>query len=326
VIDVARETLLEVKNLRKYFEIQPQNMRERVALLKAVDDVTFDVHRGEVLGIVGESGCGKSTLGKTLIRLHEKTAGSVRYMDRDIFALRSQELKALRRDMQMVFQDPFSSLNPRKRVSAIIGQPLSIHGAARGRALAARVTQLMEEVGLSPEYRNRYPHQFSGGQRQRIGIARALALNPKFVVCDEAVSALDVSIQAQILNLLQDIRERHQLTYVFIAHDLSVVQFISTRILVMYLGRIVEQATTPMLKQERLHPYTRALFAAYPDPDPDRRGAKERVVMGDVPSPIHPPSGCHFHPRCPFVMDRCRVEYPATKEVKPGHCVACHLF
>jgi oligopeptide/dipeptide ABC transporter ATP-binding protein len=324
--DAARETLVEVRNLKKHFEIQPQNMRERMALLKAVDDVSFDVHRGEVLGIVGESGCGKSTLGKTLIRLHEKTAGSVRYLDRDIFALRSQELKALRRDMQMVFQDPFSSLNPRKRVSAIIGQPLSIHGAARGRALAARVVQLMEEVGLSPEYRNRYPHQFSGGQRQRIGIARALALNPKFVVCDEAVSALDVSIQAQILNLLQDIRERHQLTYVFIAHDLSVVQFISTRILVMYLGRIVEQATTQMLKQERLHPYTRALFAAYPDPDPDRRGAKERVVMGDVPSPIHPPSGCHFHPRCPFAMDRCRVEYPAFKEVKPGHCVACHLF
>jgi peptide/nickel transport system ATP-binding protein/oligopeptide transport system ATP-binding protein len=295
-------------------------------LLKAVDGVSFDVRQGEILGIVGESGCGKSTLGKTILRLYEKTAGSVLFEGRDIFRLSGKEITALRKNMQMVFQDPFSSLNPRKKVRTIIGQPLRIHGFGGAAEIAERVTQLMEEVGLNPAYRNRYPHQFSGGQRQRIGIARALAVNPRFIVCDEAVSALDVSIQAQILNLLLDVREKHQLTYIFIAHDLSVVQFISTRILVMYLGRIVEQADTAMLKKERLHPYTRALFAAYPSMDPDRRLTKERVVIGDVPSPIHPPSGCHFHPRCPFAMDRCKTEYPPVKEARPGHFVACHLF
>jgi oligopeptide/dipeptide ABC transporter ATP-binding protein len=320
------EKLVEVRNLRKYFEIRPRNMRESTVLLKAVDDVSFDVIRGEVLGIVGESGCGKSTLGKTILRLHEKTAGIVLYNGRDIFSAGRREIKALRSCMQMVFQDPFSSLNPRKKVRSLIGQPLRIHREGTRREISQRVSQLLEEVGLSPEYGNRYPHQFSGGQRQRIGIARALALNPEFVVCDEAVSALDVSIQAQILNLLLDVREKHHLTYIFIAHDLSVVQFIATRILVMYLGRIVEQADTKIMKMDRLHPYTRALFAAYPNPDPDARREKERVVMGDVPSPIHPPSGCHFHPRCPFVMDRCRVDYPTLKEVKPGHFAACHLF
>jgi oligopeptide/dipeptide ABC transporter ATP-binding protein len=318
--------LLEVKNLTKYFEISSQNMRGPAVLLKAVDGVSFDVRQGEILGIVGESGCGKSTLGKTILRLYEKTAGSVLFEGRDIFRLSGKEITALRKNMQMVFQDPFSSLNPRKKVRTIIGQPLRIHGFGGAAEIAERVTQLMEEVGLNPAYRNRYPHQFSGGQRQRIGIARALAVNPRFIVCDEAVSALDVSIQAQILNLLLDVREKHQLTYIFIAHDLSVVQFISTRILVMYLGRIVEQADTAMLKKERLHPYTRALFAAYPSMDPDRRLTKERVVIGDVPSPIHPPSGCHFHPRCPFAMDRCKTEYPPVKEARPGHFVACHLF
>ena len=320
------DSLLEVKNLTKYFEIKAQNIREPAALLKAVDGVCFDVRRGEVLGIVGESGCGKSTLGKTILRLHEKTGGSVLFEGRDIYAFGRQELMDLRRNMQMVFQDPFSSLNPRKKVRTLIGQPLRIHGIGTPQEINVRVSQLLEEVGLNTEYRNRYPHQFSGGQRQRIGIARALALNPQFIVCDEAVSALDVSIQAQIVNLLLDVRDKHDLTYVFIAHDLSVVQFISTRILVMYLGRIVENADKGMLKTNRLHPYTRALFAAYPSTDPDRRLSKERVVMGDVPSPIHPPSGCHFHPRCPFVMDRCRVEYPVLKEVEPGHSVACHLY
>jgi oligopeptide/dipeptide ABC transporter ATP-binding protein len=320
------DTLVEVKNLTKYFEIKAQNIREPAALLKAVDGVSFDVRRGEVLGIVGESGCGKSTLGKTILRLHEKTGGNVLFEGRDISTFGRQELMGLRRNMQMVFQDPFSSLNPRKKVRTLIGQPLRIHGIGSPQEINERVTQLLEEVGLNPEYRNRYPHQFSGGQRQRIGIARALALNPQFIVCDEAVSALDVSIQAQIVNLLLDVREKHHLTYVFIAHDLSVVQFISTRILVMYLGRIVEHADTAILKTNRLHPYTRALFAAYPSTDPGRRLSKERVVMGDVPSPIHPPSGCHFHPRCPFVMDRCRMEYPALKEVEPGHSVACHLY
>ena len=320
------EKLVEVNNLRKYFEIRSANMRGPAALLKAVDGVSFDVYSGEILGIVGESGCGKSTLGKTILRLHEKTDGTVFFRGRDIFTLSPQDLKAMRKHMQMVFQDPFSSLNPRRKVRALIGQPLTIHRVGTPLEIGLRVAQLMEEVGLNPEYRNRYPHQFSGGQRQRIGIARALALNPQFIVCDEAVSALDVSIQAQILNLLLDVREKHQLTFVFIAHDLSVVQFISTRILVMYLGRIVEQADTQLLKKERLHPYTRALFAAYPNPDPDRKGTKEHVVMGDVPSPIRPPPGCHFHPRCPFVMDKCRVEYPPMKELAPGHSVACHLF
>jgi len=319
------EKLVAVRNLRKYFEIRPTSLREPVAQLKAVDDVSFDVHRGEVLGIVGESGCGKSTLGRTLLRLHERTGGSVLFQGEDIFSFGRKDLSGLRRHMQMIFQDPFSSLNPRKKVRTLLAQPLRIHRIAAPREIEARVDELMAEVGLGIEHANRYPHQFSGGQRQRIGIARALALNPEFIVCDEAVSALDVSIQAQILNLLLDLRERHGLTYVFIAHDLSVVQFISTRILVMYLGRIVEQAGTGLLKQERLHPYTQALFAAYPSPDPDRRDDTRRVVMGDVPSPIHPPSGCHFHPRCPHVMERCRAEYPVLREVRPGHLAACHL-
>ena len=318
--------LLEVRNLRTHFAIRPQRLRDPVVHLKAVDDVSFEVHRGEVLGIVGESGCGKTTLGRTILRLEPKTAGSVLFDGRDVFALRGPELAALRRRMQMVFQDPFSSLNPRKKVRSLIAQPLHIHRAASPREIDARVAALMEEVGLSPEQGGRYPHQFSGGQRQRIGLARALALHPEFIVCDEAVSALDVSIQAQILNLLLDLRERHRLTYMFIAHDLSVVQFISTRILVMYLGRIVEQADTPSLKRERLHPYTQALFAAYPSPDPARRGECGPAPKGDVPSPINPPSGCHFHPRCPHVMDRCRVVYPALREVRPGHLAACHLY
>jgi oligopeptide/dipeptide ABC transporter ATP-binding protein len=317
--------LLEVRNLRTHFAIRPQRLRDPVVQLKAVDDISFEVHRGEVLGIVGESGCGKTTLGRTILRLEAKTGGSVLFDGRDVFALRGPELATLRRRMQMVFQDPFSSLNPRKKVRSLIAQPLHIHRAASPREIDERVAALMQEVGLSPEQGGRYPHQFSGGQRQRIGLARALALHPEFIVCDEAVSALDVSIQAQILNLLLDLRARLRLTYAFIAHDLSVVQFISTRILVMYLGRIVEQADTASLKRERLHPYTQALFAAYPSPDPERRADRGPAPKGDVPSPINPPSGCHFHPRCPFVMDRCRVEYPALREVRPGHLAACHL-
>jgi oligopeptide/dipeptide ABC transporter ATP-binding protein len=322
----AADKLLEIRNLRTWFEIRPQRLREPVVHLKAVDDVSFDVVAGEVLGIVGESGCGKTTLGRTILRLERKTTGSVLFHGRDVFAMRGPEIAALRRHMQMIFQDPFSSLNPRKKVHSLIAQPLRIHRVGSAREVNGLVAELMAEVGLSPEQRNRYPHQFSGGQRQRIGVARALALHPEFIVCDEAVSALDVSIQAQIVNLLLDLRERHNLTYVFIAHDLAVVQFISTRILVMYLGRIVEQADTAALKRERLHPYTQALFAAYPSPDPDLRASKGKVVMGDVPSPINPPSGCHFHPRCPFVMGRCRAEYPVLSELRPGHLVACHLY
>jgi oligopeptide/dipeptide ABC transporter ATP-binding protein len=320
------EELIRVEGLKTHFQIRSQRLGEKPAVLKAVDDVSFSVRRGEVLGIVGESGCGKSTLARTLLRLTDKTAGAVLYKGREIFALSAPELKAMRRQMQMIFQDPFSSLNPRKKVRSLIGQPLWIHKTGDPAQISARVAQLMEEVGLSADYRNRYPHQFSGGQRQRIGIARALALNPEFIVCDEAVSALDVSIQAQILNLLLDLQERHHLTYIFIAHDLSVVQFISSRILVMYLGRVVEEAPKHLVAAERLHPYTMALFAAYPNPDPDRREDRARVVMGDVPSPIHPPSGCHFHPRCPFAMERCRCEYPALKEVRPEHYASCHLY
>ncbi len=320
------ETLLTVRQLRKYFEISGGQLRKASAELKAVDNVTFDVFKGEVLGIVGESGCGKSTLGKTLLRLYEKTSGEVRFRGENIFALSAPQLKTLRSKMQMIFQDPFSSLNPRKRVSTLIGQPLRIHGHHSSSEKRERVAGLMAEVGLDPEYANRYPHQFSGGQRQRIGIARALALNPEFIVCDEAVSALDVSIQAQILNLLLDVQERHQLTYLFIAHDLSVVEFISTRIIVMYLGKIVEYASKSILAKERLHPYTKALFAAYPDPNPTHRDSRTRTIMGDVPSPINPPAGCHFHPRCPFVMDRCRVEYPELRETQSDHFVACHLY
>jgi oligopeptide/dipeptide ABC transporter ATP-binding protein len=322
---IGTEKIMEVRNLRKHFEIKPENLSEKPALLKAVDDVSFDVFSGEIVGVVGESGCGKSTLGRTIVGLYERTAGSVLYRGRDMSALSAAEWKALRRNVQMIFQDPFSSLNPRKRARAIVGQPLRVHGVPAGE-IDDRVASLMAEVGLHADQRNRYPHQFSGGQRQRIGIARALALNPEFVVCDEAVSALDVSIQAQILNLLLDLRERHGLTYLFIAHDLAVVQFISTRIMVMYLGKIVERADKTELGRTRLHPYTQALFTSSPSPDPRRRGSVARAVMGDVPSPIHPPTGCHFHPRCPHAKPVCRQEEPAEREVSPTHLVCCHLY
>jgi oligopeptide/dipeptide ABC transporter ATP-binding protein len=320
------EELIRVERLKTYFEIKSTGLRNPPALLKAVDDVSFSVCRGEVLGIVGESGCGKSTLARTLLRLTDKTEGDVLYRGHEVFALPKPELKAMRRQVQMIFQDPFSSLNPRKKVRSMIAQPLRIHHVGTAAEIDTRVTQLMAEVGLSEEHRNRYPHQFSGGQRQRIGIARALALNPELVVCDEAVSALDVSIQAQILNLLLDIREKYHLTYIFIAHDLAVVQFISTRILVMYLGKIVEEATKAVLAERRLHSYTVALFDAFPTTDPEAKRARGRVVMGDVPSPINPPSGCHFHPRCPHRMPVCEVEYPELKEVETGHRVACHRY
>jgi peptide/nickel transport system ATP-binding protein/oligopeptide transport system ATP-binding protein len=295
------------------------------AVLKAVDGVTFDLRRGETLGVVGESGCGKSTLGKTLLRLEEPTAGTALLEGVDLFRLGRAQLKAARRRMQMIFQDPFSSLNPRRCAAAIIEQPLVIHGLGNRAERRERVDQLMDEVGLDLRYRNRYPHQFSGGQRQRIGIARALALNPELVICDEAVSALDVSIQAQIINLLRDLQRAHGLTYIFIAHDLSVVEFISDRILVMYLGRVVEEAPKRDLVARRLHPYTQALFEASPVLDPDLRG-RRTAVSGDLPSPIDPPRGCHFHPRCPHATDRCREQYPERREVAPGHFASCHLI
>ena len=313
------EPFLKVRDVAMHFELKGGGV------LKAVDGVSFDLARGETLGVVGESGCGKSTLGKTLLRLYQPTRGSAVLNGTDLFGLGGGALKAARRQMQMVFQDPFSSLNPRRSAAAIIEQPLVIHGLGSPAERQKRVDELMQEVGLDVRYRNRYPHQFSGGQRQRVGIARALALNPELVICDEAVSALDVSIQAQIINLLLDLQKAHGLTYVFIAHDLSVVEFIADRILVMYLGRVVEDAPKRELVEKRLHPYTQALFEASPVMDPDQRG-RRCTVMGDLPSPIDPPRGCHFHPRCPKATDTCRERYPERKEVAPGHFTSCHLY
>ena len=315
--------IIEVKDLKKYFTIKREGADDTKSILKAVDGVSLDVYEGEILGVVGESGCGKSTLGKTIMRLHDKTSGEVLYRGKDLFAKDPNAMKEMTLNMQMIFQDPYSSLNPRKKVSQIIGQPLDIHKIGTKEERLDRVAELMDEVGLNPKFRTRYPHQFSGGQRQRIGIARALALNPEFIVCDEAVSALDVSVQAQILNLLLDLQKKYGFTYLFIAHDLSVVEFIATRILVMYLGRIVEIADKNELVGNHVHPYTQALFNAFPATDPRARETKKRIVMGDVPSPINPPEGCHFHPRCPYAVEKCRREYPPLKEVSPGHSAAC---
>ncbi len=317
------EAILEVVNLKKYFDVTTQGAKSEKRLVKAVDDVSFSIQQGEILGIVGESGCGKSTLGKTVLRLHDKTDGSVFYRGKDLFARNRKEMQEITSHIQMIFQDPYSSLNPRKKVGSIIEQPLRIHQKTTPEEQRERVDHLLEEVGLSPRYRGRYPHQFSGGQRQRVGIARALALDPDFIVCDEAVSALDVSVQAQILNLLLDLQAKHQFTYMFIAHDLAVVEFISTRILVMYLGRIVEIASRDELMRHPLHPYTQALFKAFPVTNPRDRDSSKKIVMGDVPSPINPPSGCHFHPRCPYAEPRCRETYPPMREIEPGHSTAC---
>ena len=322
----ANKKIVEATDLVKYFTVTAQGASEQKQVVRAVDGVSFEIDEGEILGVVGESGCGKSTLGKTVLRLHEKTSGDVRYRGRDLFAMKGAEFKEMSRYMQMIFQDPYSSLNPRKKVSQIIGQPLRIHSVGSAAEQNERIDALMDEVGLNPKFRRRYPHQFSGGQRQRIGIARALALDPEFIVCDEAVSALDVSVQAQILNLLLELQEKHAFTYMFISHDLAVVEFISTRIMVMYLGRVVEIAAKEELVRDHLHPYTKALFEAFPSTNPRARVGKKRVVMGDVPSPIHPPSGCHFHPRCPYATERCREAYPPLREVTPGHSVACWEF
>ena len=317
--------IFSVKHLKKYFTVKSDRFGRGKSILKAVDDVSFDLFPSETLGVVGESGCGKSTVGKTMLRLYEKDGGSVLYKGKDLFSLDKHELKSVRRHMQMIFQDPFSSLNPRKKIRDIIGQPLRIFNFGTQKQIDAKVEQLLEEVGLNPKFKNRYPHQFSGGQRQRIGIARAIALEPELIVCDESVSALDVSIQAQVLNLLLDLQEKYDLTYMFIAHDLSVVEFIASRIIVMYLGKIVEQADKTVLVDHHLHPYTRSLFQASPGIDPRMRDL-DMVLKGDVPSPINPPGGCHFHPRCPDCMDICKSEYPGMRTVSPGHTVACHLF
>jgi oligopeptide/dipeptide ABC transporter ATP-binding protein len=318
------DPLVEVRNVKKYFPIRKGFLQREVGRVHAVDDVTFAVREGETLGLVGESGCGKSTLGRTIVRLYEPTDGKVLFQGRDISGLGSRALRPLRKQMQMVFQDPYASLNPRKRVGSIIGTPLKIHGVAKSER-RQRVQELLERVGLSPEHYNRFPHEFSGGQRQRIGVARALALNPKLIVADEPVSALDVSIQSQMLNLLDDLQNELDLTYIFIAHDLGVVRHVSDRIAVMYLGKLVELSPAEELYQRPIMPYTEALLSAVPIPDPDLSHKRERIVLqGDVPSPINPPSGCRVHPRCRYMTDICKEVEPPLTNYGNGHLAACH--
>jgi oligopeptide transport system ATP-binding protein len=325
---VAGETILEVKHLVKHFPITKGFIfQKQVGAVKAVDDVSFSIRQGETLGLVGESGCGKTTTGRVILRLMEPTSGEVQFENQNIFKLGKEELRRMRRNMQIIFQDPYSSLNPRMTVGDIIGEPLEIHNLARGKEKVRRVQELLEVVGLSPYHANRYPHEFSGGQRQRIGIARALAVNPKLIICDEPVSALDVSIQAQVLNLLQELQREFGLTYLFIAHDLSVVKHISDRIAVMYLGKIVEIATAEELFANPQHPYTEALLSAVPIPDPTMR--RERIILpGDVPSPVNPPKGCRFHTRCLYAQKgRCDVnEQELTDYWGTGHYVACEVL
>ncbi|MBN1429941.1 MAG: dipeptide ABC transporter ATP-binding protein [Anaerolineae bacterium] len=319
--------LLHVDNLVKHFPImQGIIIQKQIGAVHAVDGVSFDVRSGETLGLVGESGCGKSTAGRTILQLYRPTAGSVCFGGVDLVNLRGNAMRRMRRQMQMIFQDPYASLNPRMTVGEIIGEPLIIHNVGTRKEIDERVENLLELVGLDPAFSNRYPHEFSGGQRQRIGVARALALQPKLIICDEPISALDVSIQAQVINLLEDLQQQFNLTYVFIAHDLSVVRHISDRVAVMYLGVIVELANRKDLYEDALHPYTQALLSAVPIPDPVVEEKRRRTILqGDVPSPVNPPSGCRFRTRCPIAQEICAQQRPEWREVKPGHFVACHL-
>ncbi|NPV55943.1 MAG: dipeptide ABC transporter ATP-binding protein [Anaerolineae bacterium] len=319
--------ILQVKNLKKYFPIsQGIVLRRQIGAVHAVDDISFDIRAGETLGLVGESGCGKSTTGRTILQLYRPTSGQVLFHGEDLTRMNRNGLRGTRRKMQMIFQDPYASLNPRMSVGEIIGEPMLVHRMGNRREIEARTSELLEMVGLNPGYVKRYPHEFSGGQRQRIGIARALALNPELIVCDEPISALDVSIQAQVVNLLEDLQRDLNLTYLFIAHDLSMVRHISTRVAVMYLGAIVEIALREDLYNHPLHPYTQALLSAVPIPNPPAERKRQRTLLqGDVPSPVDPPSGCRFRTRCPLSIDICSRERPTFRQVQPDHLVACHL-
>ncbi|KXG10961.1 Oligopeptide transport ATP-binding protein OppF [Anoxybacillus sp. P3H1B] len=319
------EPLLQVKDLKKYFPITGGVFSKKIGEVKAVDDLTFTVYKGETLGIVGESGCGKSTTGRMLLRLIEPTEGSIVFENQEITNLSKQELRKVRRDMQMVFQDPFASLNPRHTVEKILEEPLVVHGIGSKQERKKKVYEMLEVVGLGSYHAKRYPHQFSGGQRQRIGIARALMTRPKLIIADEPVSALDVSIQAQVLNLLEDLQKEFGLTYIFIAHDLGVVRHISDRVGVMYLGRMVELADSDVLYESPKHPYTKALLSAVPIPDPEYQQERQ-LLTGDLPSPANPPKGCAFHTRCSACMDICKTTRPTLQEVEKGHYVACHLY
>ena len=322
------DILLEVKDLKMYFPVSSGMLFQRTtAYVKAVDGVSFTVKRGETLGLVGESGCGKTTTGRCILQLYKPTAGQVIFDGQDLTRLKSKQMRAMRREMQVIFQDPYSSLNPRMTAGNIIGEPLIVHGLVKGKAeYREKVADLLQNVGLNPYMADRFPHEFSGGQRQRIGVARALSVSPKFIVADEPVSALDVSIQAQIINLLEDLQERFGLTYLFIAHDLSVVRHISDRVGVMYLGHMVEMADRNEIYRNPIHPYTKALLSAVPIPDPVLDAQRERVLLrGEVPSPLNPPSGCVFHPRCPVANDTCSAFLPELREVEPDHYAACIL-
>jgi oligopeptide/dipeptide ABC transporter ATP-binding protein len=321
---VERPLVLEVTDLKKHFPVKKGLLRRTVGQVYAVDGISLTVAEGETLGLVGESGCGKSTAGRAILRLVEPTSGVVKMQGQDISKLSKRELRPFRKQAQIIFQDPFSSLNPRMTAGDIVAEPLLVHGMANKRERAEQVAGLFDRVGLRRAQMSNYPHQFSGGQRQRICIARALALGPKLIVGDEPVSALDVSIQAQVINLLQDLQRERKLSYLFISHNLAVVEHISHRIAVMYLGRIVEYATTKQIFTNGQHPYTEALLSAVPVPDPTIK-RKKIVLQGDVPSPVNPPKGCHFHTRCPYAVDRCRVETPLLREIEPGHQVSCHL-
>ena len=320
------DVLLRVENLVKHFPINRGLLQRQVGAVRAVDDISFDIKRGETLGLVGESGCGKSTTGRSILQLYRPTSGKVDFDGVDLVRLKGEELRRTRRKMQMIFQDPYASLNPRMTVGDIVGEPLMIHHIASGKEVNDRVAHLLELVKLNPSFATRYPHEFSGGQRQRIGVARALSLQPSFIVCDEPISALDVSIQAQIVNLLEELQEQFNLTYLFIAHDLSMVRHISTRVAVMYLGVMVELADRAGLYHSPLHPYTQALLSAVPIPDPFAEAKRKRVILeGDVPSPVNPPSGCRFRTRCPIADKICAESRPEFRELKPGHFVACHF-